>query len=1209
MAVKAQPSRLYSLKWPWVAAATAALGMLAALSVSGAAAGPGRDSSSPTTTSPSGLVVNLWYQWDGPGINRTNSQDYEPALDSHDAQGADDFFITSGNTWVVSQVQVDGVYYDGSGPADSANVYFYRDNGGVPGTAVFTQTNIAYTPGPNAGNLIVPLNPPAVLGAGSYWLSVQANQDSSTAGRWGWRNRRFSGAQYGAAWRNPGLGQGVGCAGWSNRATCLNTSSDPDQIFIISGVVNSPTPATPRPTGTPSPTPTPTTCLSAANYGLSSTSGSIVPGTQDIGNHCNDCTTAISLPFTYRLYDVAYDSAVVSSNGTLQFATNTTTYVNVCLPSSQLYSAIMPYWDDLRTDGAGGAAGVFTSVSGVAPNRVFNVEWRACLRDDIFTPCAAVDTNFEVRLYEGQNRFDIVYGDMMVDGYQATVGVEKTYWTQHTQYSCNTQSLSSGLQLVFSQPFCGTGTPPPASPTITPTATPTCTGDGAVSIVASLGPDDPVQTGRLYRDGAVSSCAVAKPCTLAADNGNYHYNAFTFTNNNDNDACITVSIAPSQCTTPIYSTAYLDSFDPANPCANHMADNGASGQWTYSFSAPAHARFVVVVHETQGNGVCARYTLTVSGQGCPVAGSPTATPTGTPPTATFTRTPVPTYTPTITPIVCGPNSNFAVTQAPGATMVAGVTDTGNHCNDCTTTLALPFAWTHYGVPYTIGNVSSNGNLQFGSFNTAYDNLCVPTGFNDTIFPYWDDLRTDGVGGIYTSLTGSSPNRIFNIEWRACTNNWAACTSVNTDFVLRLYEGQTRFDVIYGTIQNNGNSATIGVQRGSGGQRTILYCNSASLDPGRLVTFVQPVCTSPVATSTATSTRTRTPSSTPTITPNPDGAFAHLSPALPVTVTLGSRLSLDLMIDAQANIAAGQQSYLTFTNSLLQVVDATQPGCALTGTLAADNTTFDLVLQNQVCNGSSPCDFGTSIAPPGSIGFASGALNNAPSSGDFRVARLALCATAPGVARVHWEFSPPGPINRHSKISGTGGETLSDPGLYTDYVVTIVDPNSTPTPTSTPILRGHGTWEGRPEQPNSAQQLPISLTLRLESGGPFIDYPLQDTDASGYFTVPVGGVPNGTYYWRAKGPQYLANSGTLTLAGDPATFFEVGLLRAADANNDNVVDISDFAVLRATFGIACGGGGYDRRADFTGDCVVDAIDFNLLRTNFGLSGAPPIGGGP
>lgn len=100
-----------------------------------------------------------------------------------------------------------------------------------------------------------------------------------------------------------------------------------------------------------------------------------MPGTTDIGNHCDDCTTTIALPFAYTLYDQTYTSVNLSSNGNAQFVTNSNAFTNECLPSTTINSyGISPYWDDLYTVNAG--YGIFTSISGTAPDRIFNIEWR-----------------------------------------------------------------------------------------------------------------------------------------------------------------------------------------------------------------------------------------------------------------------------------------------------------------------------------------------------------------------------------------------------------------------------------------------------------------------------------------------------------------------------------------------------------------------------------------------------------------------------------------------------------------------------------------------------------------------------------------------------------------------------------------------------------------------------------------------------------------
>ena len=66
-----------------------------------------------------------------------------------------------------------------------------------------------------------------------------------------------------------------------------------------------------------------------------------------------------------------------------------------------------------------------------------------------------------------------------------------------------------------------------------------------------------------------------------------------------------------------------------------------------------------------------------------------------------------------------------------------------------------------------------------------------------------------------------------------------------------------------------------------------------------------------------------------------------------------------------------------------------------------------------------------------------------------------------------------------------------------------------------VLVGRVFWQGRPAFPNPLQQLPITLTL--SAGSSAFEYSGLTTDANGYFTVPVGTLPNGTYNWRTKGP--------------------------------------------------------------------------------------------
>ncbi|MGA7274023.1 MAG: hypothetical protein WBX14_04180, partial [Candidatus Udaeobacter sp.] len=140
--------------------------------------------------------------------------------------------------------------------------------------------------------------------------------------------------------------------------------------------------ATATPTATHTPTPTPTaTCSSFPVFHVED---SIMPGATDIGNHGDNVVTTISLPFAITLYGQTFNSINLSSNGNAQFTTTDNNGGNVCLPWLDHNYTVFAYWDDLRTDASlsgcsaypGGTCGIYTSVSGNAPDRTFNIEWR-----------------------------------------------------------------------------------------------------------------------------------------------------------------------------------------------------------------------------------------------------------------------------------------------------------------------------------------------------------------------------------------------------------------------------------------------------------------------------------------------------------------------------------------------------------------------------------------------------------------------------------------------------------------------------------------------------------------------------------------------------------------------------------------------------------------------------------------------------------------
>jgi hypothetical protein len=121
------------------------------------------------------------------------------------------------------------------------------------------------------------------------------------------------------------------------------------------------------------------------------------------------------------LYDQTFNAVMVNSSGRLDFVCNNepSGYTEACpLPASPNNCAydytIFALWSEWSTSPSApgcstwaNGCGIFTSISGSAPNRIFNIEWHVVRREN-----AALTANFEVRLYENNPNkcFDVIYG-------------------------------------------------------------------------------------------------------------------------------------------------------------------------------------------------------------------------------------------------------------------------------------------------------------------------------------------------------------------------------------------------------------------------------------------------------------------------------------------------------------------------------------------------------------------------------------------------------------------------------------------------------------------------------------------------------------------------------------------------------------------------------------------------------------------------------
>lgn len=292
----------------------------------------------------------------------------------------------------------------------------------------------------------------------------------------------------------------------------------------------------------------------------------------------------------------------------------------------------------------------------------------------------------------------------------------------------------------------------------------------------------------------------------------------------------------------------------ATPTASATPTATRTATVTNTATATRTATFTPTVTATATSTATATTTLTptVTDTAGPSA-TPTLTPTltNTPTvtvtaTATLTRTATMTATVTATGVAC-PNlsAGYCRTDTDTRAWIAGVTNAGITGDDQTVTISLPFSVTYFGTSFTSIKISSNGNAHFGTASNAYSNVAIPnTGNpNGMIAPFWDDMYPPSGGRVFTTTSGSAPNRTFIIEWRNVAHYPGG--SDGATFEIQIDESSTAKNHIWFLYQdtsfgnasyNNGISATVGIENAAGSAGNQYSFNSAVITNGKVIHF-------------------------------------------------------------------------------------------------------------------------------------------------------------------------------------------------------------------------------------------------------------------------------------------------------------------------------------------------------------------------------------
>lgn len=144
-------------------------------------------------------------------------------------------------------------------------------------------------------------------------------------------------------------------------------------------------------------------------------------------------------------------------------------------------------------------------------------------------------------------------------------------------------------------------------------------------------------------------------------------------------------------------------------------------------------------------------------------------------------------------------------------------------DDISGSINIGFSFKYGCDIYSTVKVSTNGWLTLGggSSNTLPANDLKTISNGPILAPLWDDLSLSSTGVIRYRTTGSSPSRVFTVEWREM--KWSKSASGKViSFEVKLYEGSNNIDFHYKTETNNVNSGSASIGLNGGSQATDFY---------------------------------------------------------------------------------------------------------------------------------------------------------------------------------------------------------------------------------------------------------------------------------------------------------------------------------------------------------------------------------------------------
>jgi hypothetical protein len=559
----------------------------------------------------------------------------------------------------------------------------------------------------------------------------------------------------------------------------------------------------------------------------------------------NDVTATIALPFTFTVEGVNYTTIVLSSNGWIEFGSNTSGNSdpsNDCLPTSAHTNPFVAmYWDDLNPFGTSIRHGTV----GSSPNRVFIADYEV----DMNVGEGSDDISFQVQLHERSNTITVRYRNSQANanGQGATIGFQGAGGASATTVQ---PLVCNGKILDDNRPDEGWSADVGRLGQVTLAAM-TASSPDDISGFATLTGDD--ATVNVTMPFSVTLEGTSYSAITISTNGWIEFGGDTSGGSDLNNGCLPVA----NHTHPLLA-AYWDDLVPfgtnirygtvgQSPNRVFIADYevdlftppGNEGSDDLRFQVQIHERSSLInvrYRDKQSNANGQAATIGFQGAGGASAKAYPLTCNGKilddndetkdgwsihPKGVAMSPHSVLAFSP----------DDINATNIPGLQTFSG--------DDVVQTATMPFSINIDGVAYSQVAISTNGWLEFGG-NTAGNstpvNACLPTSTHTNPFfaAFWDDMVTAGGSTIKYGTVGQSPNRTFLVDFFLDTKVSGDDGNDDVEVHVLVHEGSSTVSVKYREAQllAGGQTATLGFQGAGGASASTVMpigCNARVLD--------------------------------------------------------------------------------------------------------------------------------------------------------------------------------------------------------------------------------------------------------------------------------------------------------------------------------------------------------------------------------------------